>query len=230
MRKKTLIIGAGQIGKSLNNVLCKTYDTILIDKSDTPIKYRFEAMHVCFPYFGGFESEVKRYRNLYKPELTIIHSTVPVGTSKKCEATHSPVRGIHPNLESGIKTFIKFVGGKDADDVAEYFRRAGLRVQICRKSETTELAKILSTTRYGIDIEVCKETERLCDRYNVPFSEVYTLWTETYNNGYQKLNHPEYTRPTLQPIQKKIGGHCVEPNLKLIKTKLTQWIQNKKNN
>ncbi|RLC36505.1 hypothetical protein DRH27_05120 [Candidatus Falkowbacteria bacterium] len=222
---KGLIIGAGEIGQALYRVLYGSHEIYMRDKQDIGLR-NIEIIHICFPYSNKFVGIVKKYQKQYNPKYTVIHSTVPVGTSRKCGAVHSPVRGMHPHLESGIRTFVKFVGGKDADIIAEYFRRAGLKVQICRKSETTELAKILSTTRYGIDIEVCKEIERLCGRYNVPFSEAYTLWTETYNEGYQKLNRPEYTRPILQPIQGKILGHCVLPNLKLIKTKLTRWVKN----
>lgn len=217
---KTLIIGRGEVGTALTQVLNKTYSVELTDRTEAPKDT--DIIHICFPYTENFESEVKRYQELYKPKYTVIHSTVPVGICSKLEATHSPIRGIHPHLREGIETFVKFVGGKNADEVADYFRKAGLKVQMCRKSETTELAKILSTTRYGWDIEFAKQTEKECDKYKVPFSEAYNLWTETYNEGYQKLGHKEYTRPILQPLQKKIGGHCICQNLKLLKSKLTK--------
>lgn len=208
------------MGTALNQVLKRTCQTKLTDKTETPDKA--EIIHICFPYTEGFEKEVNRYKKLFQPKYTVIHSTVPVGTCSELKATHSPIRGIHPYLQEGIETFVKFIGGKDADEVADYFRKAGLKVQKCKKSETTELAKILSTTRYGWDIEFAKQTEKECDKYGVPFSEAYTLWTETYNKGYQKLGHKEYTRPILQPLQKVIGGHCIRQNLKLLKSKLTE--------
>lgn len=220
---KTLIIGAGEVGRALLEVLDGYYECKIKDKDDD-IEFTPEIIHICFPYFDKFVSEVKKYQKLYSPKYTVIHSTVPVGVSRQCDAIHSPIRGIHPNLVGHIKEFVKFVAGSDVDVVAEYFRKVGLQIQLCRKQETTELAKILSTTRYGLDIQFAKETEKLCDEYDVPFSEVYTLWTQTYNEGYEKQGLNNFTRPILQPIQIKIGGHCVMPNARLLKSKLTNLL------
>ena len=222
---KTLIIGAGQIGKALYEVLSPYYDTAIVDKHEKPITKDVDIMHICFPYSKNFVKEVKRYQKLYKPKITVIHSTVPVGTSRKCNACHSPVRGMHPYLAESIRTFVKFVGGKKADLVAEYFRRANIKAYICRKSETTELGKLLSTTYYAVCIEYVKSAEKLCEKYKVPFSEAFTLFNLTYNEGWTKLGHPEYQRPTLVPIQRKQGGHCTLPNCDLLESKFTKLIK-----
>lgn len=211
---RTLIIGNGEIGKSLFEVLSNVFECSIRGKDNT--KEHFDIIHICFPYDDTFISEVKRYQKLYSPTYTVIHSTVPVGTSRKCEAIHSPVRGIHPYLARSLKTFVKFVGGEKADEVADYFRRAGMRVYMARKPETTELLKLLSTETYREHIKWAQKIEGVCQKYDVPFSEVYTLATQTYNDGYRKLGYPEYHRPILQPLQKKIDGHCVEPNHKII--------------
>ena len=139
-------------------------------------------------------------------------------------AIHSPVIGLHPFLEESIKTFTKYLGGKEAGDVADYFRKANIKVYITDKSETTELMKLLSTTKFGLDIEYTKEVKRLCDRYKVPY-EAWTLWNDTYNKGYEKLGYPEYKRPQLIPIMKKIDGHCIIPNLDLLKSRFTTIIK-----
>ncbi len=220
----TLIIGNGEIGKALFNILSKAYKSRIIDREpeDSPL---VEIMHICFPYSDKFRSEVKRYQNIYNPKITVIHSTVPVGTSKSLKTCHSPVMGIHPYLEESLRTFVKFVGGRDADEVAGYFKQAGLKVQICRKSETTELAKLMDTLYYGVSIEFAKEAESLCIEYKVPFAEAYTLWNRAYNEGYEGLGRKEVIRPILQPIQRKIGGHCVIPNLDMIKSKFSLFIK-----
>lgn len=219
-----LIIGEGEVGTALYNVLKTVYPFTMFAR-DTNLT-GFDLMHICFSYDENFVSEVKRYQNEFRPRITVIHSTVPVGTSRKLNACHSPIVGKHPSLEDSIRTFVKFVGGRDADEVAQCLGRAGLKVQICRKSETTELAKLLDTLYYGACIEYAKEAERMCNIYDVPFNEVYTLFNQNYNQGYQKLGYPEYTRPILQPIQRKIGGHCVVPNLSLIKSKFADFIRN----
>jgi len=228
MTNKSLIIGSGEIGKALFNILKPHYVTFIRDRigNKTSAERNIDIIHICFPYSDEFIKDVKDYQEQYQPRYTIIHSTVPVGTSRKCDAIHSPIRGMHPNLEDDIQHFVKFLGGEQASQVADYFRRANIKIQLCEKSETTELAKILSTTRYGIDIEFCKEVDELCKNNNVPFSEVYTLFTQTYNQGYSDKGYPEYCRSILQPIQTKIGGHCVCPNLELLKSKFTNFLKN----
>jgi len=221
---KHLIIGNGQIGKSLYNVLIKTTDVEIIDKEWFSTEGLLDFLHITFGYDENFEKEVFKYQETYQPKHTIIHSTVPVGTSKRLKAVHSPVIGIHPYLEESIETFTKFVGGEGVDEVADMFRKCGIKIQKSQKSETTEFAKLQSTLFYGVCIEFVKEMETLCDKHNIPFSEAYTLWTQTYNEGYKKLGHPEYNRPILQPLQKKMGGHCVKPNLKLSESKFAKFI------
>jgi len=218
--KKSIVIGMGQVGTAVYNVLAKRFhvdDWDLKYNINEPDDYNYFILHICFPYFDGFEKEVKKYQEKYQPKYTVIHSTVPVGTSRKCGAFHSPVRGMHPDLTGGIRTFVKFIGGENSDEVAEYFRKAGIRIYLCRKPETTELAKLLSTTYYATCIEYIKATEKLCKEHDVPFAEAFTLFQQTYNEGWKKLDHPEYQRPILIPIQRKQGGHCTLPNCELLK-------------
>jgi len=223
---RTLIIGAGEIGKSLALAL-KEYDLDIIDKGIERDK-TYEIMHICFPYSDKFVGSVNGYQEKYCPKYTVIHSTVPVGTSKRCNAIHSPCIGIHPHLEESLKTFTKFLGGKQASEVAQYFRRAGIKVSVTNKSETTELMKICSTSFYGLCIEWTKEVKRLCDENDIPF-ESWTLWTDNYNKGYEKLGCPEYSRPNLTPIKTKIGGHCVLPNLDFLDSPFSKFIREANN-
>ena len=222
---KTLILGKGEVGKSLFNILHEHYPTWARDeKENDMIPKRMDVIHVSFPYSKDFVNQVKKYQKQYKPKFTVIHSTVPVGTSRKCNAFHSPVIGIHPNLEISLKTFDKFLSGEGAGKVADYFRKADIRVYLTDKQETTELMKVLCTTKYGIDIEYVKDVKRQCKKYNVPF-EAWTVWTENYNKGYQRLGQGQFTRPNLVPIMERIDGHCVLPNTKLIETKFTKLIR-----
>lgn len=219
----SLIVGAGEIGIALYNIFKKEYQTYIIDKDSKcfePITY----LHICFPFSKHFVKEVQKYQKEYKPIFTIVHSTVPVGTNKILGSISSPAVGIHPHLEESLKTFIKYLGGKNASRVANYFRKAGIKVYLFDSSDTTELMKILSTTKLGIDSEYAKEVKRLCDKYKIPF-EAWTLWTDNYNKGYQKLGYPEYTRPNLIPIMEKLGGHCVLPNCDLLKSRFTDLVK-----
>jgi len=211
---KTLIVGYGQIGKALNKVLAD-YNPTCLDVNDS-IDETFEIIHICFGYSEDFIWQVREYQAKYRPKYTVIHSTVPVGTSEALNASHSPIRGIHPHLEHGIRTFVKFLGGPQASEIADYFRRVGLKIMLFDKSQTTEAMKLFDTEYYRACIEFTQRVKKYCDSHNLNFHEVYTLANQTYNEGYKELNHPEFIRPVLQPILTPIGGHCVVPNSKLI--------------
>lgn len=212
---KTLIVGCGEIGKALHSVLNEVYEVDCVDINTIPCEGSHDIMHICFPFSETFVREVKKYQALYAPRYTVIHATVPPGTSRECGALSSPTIGLHPFLAKSLTTFTKFIGGENASEVADYFRRAGMKVYLVKKQETLELMKILDTNFYKKCIEYTQEVYRYCDKYHVPF-EAWTLWTNNYNQGYQSLGFPEYTRPNLVPIMKEIGGHCLVPNSTLL--------------
>jgi len=221
-----LIIGCGAIGEALWNLIGKVQYADLEDYHQALLcEYPVDILHIAFPYGEDFEGEVKRYVEMYAPTYVVIHSTVPVGTSAMLQATHSPIVGKHPHIKEALTTFTKFVGGKDADEVADVFRYIGMNVQVCRKSETTELAKLTSTMYYSLCIEFAKHAEELCNEHGVPFAEAYTLWNQNYNQGYEELGMDYVTRPILQPLQKKQGGHCTLNNLDLLKSKFANFIK-----
>ncbi len=208
---KHLVIGVGEVGSAIIRI----FNCIGADL-DSNIQGQYDIIHICFPYSSSFEENVRKYQIKHASKYTVIHSTVPVGTSRKLYAVHSPIRGLHPNLYEGIMTFPKFLGGEQASEVADEFRRHGLKVVLCDKQESTELGKLLDTEYYRACIEFTQRAKELADKYDVPFHESYTLFNESYNEGYTKLGHSEYVRPVLQPIKGKIGGHCVLPNQKLL--------------
>lgn len=224
---RSLIAGNGEIGKALFEVLYPFYQTELIDppKGLFPPPNQYDILHVCFPYSMAFVAEVKKLQQEYQPKYTVIHSTVPVGTSRECDALHSPVIGLHPFLKEGIKTFTKFIGGARGSEVADYFRRAGLKVYLCQQTETTELAKVAQTTAYALMVEYTKDVQRQCDKFGVPFAEAWTLFTHNYNEGYSTLGYDEFKLPVLVPIMKPQGGHCTIPNLEFWRTRFTDFIK-----
>jgi len=210
----TLILGAGEVGKALADVLSPFYRVVLADVNPPDVG-DVDFLHICFPYSKGFVAAVKGYADRYRPQYMVIHSTVPVGTSRECGAVHSPIRGNHYDMARSIRTIVKFVGGDGADAVANHLMRAGIPVQVVRKSEATELGKLLCTTYYGVCIEFTKAAERKCRKEGVSFAEAFTLFQKTYNEGYVALGRPDVQRPVLAPIQSEIGGHCVLPNCEL---------------
>ena len=224
---KDIIVGYGEIGKAVYKVFSPYYKTEIQDRDIDAPDEKYRLMHICFGWSAAFEREVQKYKKKFRPQYIVIHSTVPVGTSRRLKAFHSPVEGKHPHLAESIKTFTKFIGGKNTDNVADIFRYAGLKVQLCRKQETTEFAKIASTSYYAWCIEYVKEIEKLCNKYKIPFSEAFTLFQKSYNKGYRDMGNSEYQRPILQPLQKKQGGHCMLPNLDFLDSDIATFIKKK---
>lgn len=206
-----LIIGIGQIGTAIQAVLkCDGHDPA----KGKEAKGHYDTIHVCIPYSKDFISEVEKYKKLFTPKHVVVHSTVPVGTCSKVGATHSPVRGVHPFLEPGVRKFVKYFGG-GSPSVMHDFQKKGITCVYTEKPETTELMKLVDTTAYGINILIEKEIKRLCDVNEVPFDMVYTHANMTYNEGYEKLGMPWFSKYVLKHMEGKVGGHCVGNNVDL---------------
>ena len=102
------ILGYGEVGQAI----AKFYGKPLIkDINRDDGLNGVEILHVCIPYNNSFIKTVKGQIKKIKPKLTIIHSTVALGTTKKIggAVVHSPVRGVHPKIYEGIKTFVKYI-------------------------------------------------------------------------------------------------------------------------
>lgn len=221
--KNSIIVGFGEVGKSLFSILNKVHTVFHCDLNSSEEFTDVHILHICFPYSKKFISEVRRYQKLYKPEYTIIHSTVKIGTSKKCNAYYSPIRGIHPHLENSLKTFVKYLAPKN-DGLAKYFIDAGIQIEQHESIETLEAMKLYCTTLYGLNIIAEKEIWNFCQKHGLDFDIVYTKSNQTYNEGYEKLGFPQFTRYNLKHHDGKIGGHCVIPNCELLKTNMAKYI------
>lgn len=222
-----LIAGGGQIGSALYNVLSKHYDCQVIDpyKSIVPEPdYKPDILHICYGYQPAdeqaqfqFINSVKKYQKEYQPRLTIIHATVDIGVSRKCNAVHSAVNGKHPNLESGIETFVKVFAGDGAKEAAALFDAIGIPTEIWENQEDSEHAKLLSLAYYNWCIAFEKETYKDCTQRGTNFNLVYNRTNIIYNTGWQDLGHPEYIRPNLIHMPGPVGGHCVSQNINGLK-------------
>ena len=178
-------------------------------------------MHVAIPFSPTFVVDVKRYMGKYlrTDGLVIVHSTVPVGTTMQLGggSVHSPIRGVHPNLEAGVRTFAKYFGGPRAQEAADIFVAAGIETRAVPLAETTEAAKLWCTTAYGLQILIEKAIHAYCEEHELDFEVVYAFWTQSYNEGYVALGMSHVQRPVLKHVPGRIGGHCVIPNARLLK-------------
>jgi len=217
MSVKHLIVGYGEVGQSLGKVIGKH---VWVDKNleGTWNKDCVDVVHICIPFKNTFDVTVAFYKTV--APLVIVHSSVPVGTCDALDVVHSPIRGVHPHLEEGIRTFVKYFGGRRAIYAAKIFSDLGIRTKSFKHARTTEAIKLWETTQYGRLIMLEKEIYEYCQKNKVDFRYVYTEANKDYNEGYIKLGRPEVVRPYLKHIPGPIGGHCVIPNAKLLKVKL----------
>lgn len=215
---KHFVIGLGQIGSAIKELFdCEGRD---IDSVEADV----DILHICFPYSENFINQVRAYQAQYEPQYTVIHSTVPVGTSKRLKAIHSPVTGKHPDLLESIKTFTKFIAGDGADKVAPEFEKAGCTVKVLSKAENTEAGKLWSLNIYGINVIIEKEIHRYCYENNLNFDEVYTEFVDMYNDGYKAMGMPEFQQYKLKHMDGKIGGHCVIQNMPHLYSELADFL------
>lgn len=216
---KVGILGYGEVGQAV----AKFYKNPKIkDLTRDDGLEGVEILHTCIPWSKNFVKIVKKEIKKIKPKLVIIHSTVAPGTTKKIGkiAVHSPVRGMHPDMYFGIKTFVKYVGAdnkKAGESAKKHLESLGIKIKLFMPSETTEIGKLLDTTYYGLIIAWHGEMKKLCDKYKVDFEKAVADFNKTYNEGYTKLGKKNVIRPVLYPPKNGITGHCICENAEILK-------------
>lgn len=214
--ERIIVVGLGEVGKPLFELLSAQYNVVGVDIAP-PIEpiTGISVLHICYPFeIKDFVGECVRYIDLFKPELTIINSTVGVGTTRAvAERTgtpvvHSPVRGKHVRMLEELRSYTKFVGAMDAatsEAASRHFELAGLKTRILSSPEASELAKLTETTYFGVMIAWAQEVERYCDQSGANYDEVTSFYDEIK------------FFPPVRYFSGVIGGHCVLPNIKILK-------------
>lgn len=227
-----LVIGLGEVGRALFELLKKESSFVVygldldktklcaIGQSKNELPTQVDTMHVCLPCEkqDSFVSMVIGYAKQFLPKLLIINSTVPPGTTKKiaekssCLVAHSPIRGVHKNLEYmqwELKRWVKYVGGANtaaADAACKHFEKLHLKVKKLKSSTETELAKLFETTYRAWMIACFQEIHRISRHFNCDFDEIVDFIEDTHR---LRLD-----RPVMFPGV--IGGHCLIPNTELL--------------
>jgi UDP-N-acetyl-D-mannosaminuronate dehydrogenase len=217
MNKVVAVVGLGEVGRPLLDLIERTGRPAIgidVDPPALPRRGTVGVMHVCFPFeIPDFVGETCRYIELLEPDVTVINSTVSVGTTRAVHEqsgsriAHSPVRGKHARMLEELASYAKFVGGIDADtshEVAEHFQSLGVSTAIASRPEATELAKLTETTYFGLLIAWAQEVERYCDHLQLDYDDVASF--------YEEISF----LPPVKYFPGVIGGHCVMPNIEIL--------------
>ena len=215
-RGLTIVIGTGEIGAPLLEVLSSRYRTRGVDVEPVEITERVDVMHVCYPFqIGDFVGTTVEYIEKYSPSLVIINSTVAPGTTRKVaerapgvKVAYSPVRGKHKKMKQDLLFYTKFVAGVEkewGEEAASHFACAGVKVRLFSSPEALELAKLLSTTYFGLLIAWAQEMDRFAKNLNVDYDEITQFFEEI----------PYFPKTKFFPGF--IGGHCVIPNIHILR-------------
>lgn len=210
---KHLVVGCGEVGRALMSVLdAAGHDPAagFTVPEDTACDY----LHVCIPYSANFANYVIGYYGRFSPKIVVIHSTVPIGTSDSLGANHSPIRGRHPHLVDSIRSFVKYVGGPQADHACNELRTFGIDARPCASARDTEAGKLLDLMQFAASIAVEKEIHQFCELNGLDFDLAYRDFNESYNDGYSKMGSGHFVRPVLDHNPGPIGGHCIIQNMK----------------
>jgi hypothetical protein len=215
--KVVVLGGMGSVGRALVTVLAKDNDVFIQDKklSETHNITRC-ILHVSIPYSDVFVREVIDSIMYFQPIVTILHSTIPVGTTRSIrekDIFHAPVRGQHSDLEGGLRKFKMPVAGfGDHGAVLSHLTNSGIPCELWTSPEETELAKLLCLSRYANTLAWYENADKICKKFGVDRS-IVQKWTNSYNDGY--FGTP-YQRENLIFPNGKVGGTCVLPVTKML--------------
>ena len=228
--KKDIVVGIGEIGKSILKLLSKDNIVVGFDLNpDLMDKRKIERyknlktsfMHIAIPVTGKFINNVLKLYKKFQPECIVIHSTIKPGMTEKLQeklsipVIYSATRGVHKRMVYDLKRYTKFFvisanapRGKWATTrYVQSMKRCGVKTKKMSKPETLELAKIICDTSYlGWLVNYAQLSNVIAIKHGVDYDE---MWS--FSDEIQKFLG---NRPKMYPSF--IGGHCVIPNLNLI--------------
>jgi len=228
---KDVIAGLGEIGIPILKLISKAYPAVGFDINEKLMhKKKFEKyqkletrfLHICIPFTKNFVPNVISLYKRFQPEAIIIHSTISPGTTTKLQIKlpipiiYSATRGVHKRMLYDMKRYVKFYSieltapkSKWASFTYEkLLKKCGVKTKQISKPITLELAKIVvDTSYYGWLITYAQLSNMIAIKNGVDYDEMWSFADEIH----KYLGN----RPKMFPGF--IGGHCVIPNLDLIK-------------
>jgi UDP-N-acetyl-D-mannosaminuronate dehydrogenase len=213
---KTLVVGLGEVGGALAEVLERTGPVLKHDLQPRDFSDPVEVMHLCVPFTrqDRFEEIALSYMERFKPALTIVNSTVLPGTTPAIAqrsgrpTVYSPVRGKHVRMVLDLLRYKKFVAAGDRETARraqEHFRQAAIQTELMDRPETLELAKLAETTYFGVLIAFAQDLNRYAAATGADYEQAVRFFEEV-----DFLPRTPY-------FPGFIGGHCVIPNINLLR-------------
>ena len=215
MHPAVVIVGLGEVGKPLLDIMKSRYQTFGVDINQPASISQCDVMHICFPFASDkFVGQVVEYIHHYRPALTIVNSTVALGSTRRiatesgAPVVHSPIRGKHARMQEELLHYTKFVGALDPQSgqhAVEHFEKIGMKTRLLTSPEATEIAKLTETTYFGLLIAWAQEVERYCMELGVNYDDVVSFYDEIK------------FFPAVKYLPGVIGGHCVMPNIAILR-------------
>lgn len=213
-----IVAGLGEVGRPLLQILQRAYECVGVDIAPVEIARPCSVLHVCYPFqLQDFVGTTVSYIERYQPALTVINSTLGVGTTRKVQervstpVVYSPVRGKHAKMVQDMLHYQKFVAGFDdhsTQSAAQHFAGAGFTIAKFRTPEVGELSKLIETTWLGVLIGWAQEVERMAVNCDATYEEVNAFIKEI-------AFLPSHVFPG------PIGGHCVMSNIAILRKDLS---------
>ena len=225
-----LVVGLGEVGCSLFELLRESekfevYGWDIDEKKMQDIQQgdlpkEVNVLHICYLCRDQkeFVKTAADYVKQFKPELTIINSTVPPRTTEKVHAlaggylVHSPIRGMHKSSDS-MKRYLlfltKYIGGVDEESARlarKHFEALKIKIKRLKSPVETELAKLFETTYRAWMIACFQSMHRISRFFGADFDDVVDFLEDTHRvRGDRPIHFPAV-----------IGGHCLIPNVELL--------------
>lgn len=233
-----VIVGCGEVGLPWLKLVSKVRKTVGVDLDPDKCVGEWngeniDILHVCIPYNDEFVNTVVDYALKFKPKCVVIHSTIKPFTTKKIEEDdrlprsvkiiYSPMRGVYSRMELDMKRYDKFYASYN--DSCELYEQLLSNMEIvgykADNPHTLEYAKTLTdTTYYGFLIAYAMKTEEIAQKYGINYNE---MWMFAYQIEQFLGNRPPcglVGGGKIYPDPQGIRGHCILPNLELVKEDL----------
>ena len=231
LEKKQIVVGLGEIGYPILRILSKATLAVGFDINQKLMnKKKFiqyqnldtSFIHVCIPFTENFQKNIISLNKKFKPDCIVIHSTISPYTTEqlqkklKIPIIYSATRGVHKRMEKDIKRYTKFFSiyswAPNSKWATKSFtivmKKVGIKTQKMSSPLVLELAKIVvDTSYYGWLINYAQLSNMIAIKNKVNYDEMWSFSEEIHKNlGNRPKMYPGF-----------IGGHCVIPNLDLIK-------------